>query len=256
MRSEHNISVSSIQWSEISLRVSLFPKSDSKTMDLSPRFRTACPAITGIVSCGFAEAQSLDVSQTLKVSDVHWISTGSALSKRCELAVENRNTLYKTEIVQQHRSEGFSSLPPHRCKRGTPPDLQSGQALLKKEGKRSCYRFYCGFQKLELENEYFSSLRRSTPETIGREVVTKPTAQKKLTIKMNNSPSRRVRRNNKNTHLSEFNQEMGQREVLKNRIPDLPQALDFLPLLRGGAQRAEGSGTIANNNKTKHAYET
>jgi hypothetical protein len=113
------------------------------------------------------------------------------------------------------------------------------------------------FQKIQLENEYFSSLRRSTPETIGREVVTRLTAQKKLTIKYNNSPSRRVRSNNKNAHLSVFNQEMGQREVVKNRTQDLPWSANGFPF-RGNVRRTKGWGysAFANNNKTKHAYET
>jgi hypothetical protein len=78
-----------------------------------------------------------------------------------------------------------------------------------------------------------------------------------LTIKYNNSPSRRVRSNNKNAHLSVFNQEMGQREVVKNRTQDLPWSANGFPF-RGNVRRTKGWGysAFANNNKTKHAYET
>jgi len=168
--------------------------------------------------------------------------------------LEGRMT--ERSVTLELDSNGFSSLPPHPSADGFP--------LLKKEGKRSCYRLCCVFQKLELENEHFSSLRRSTPDTIGREVVLKPEARSLrleaflLTTKYNNSPSRRVRSKHKNAHLSVLNQEVGIREPkISAFFHILAMSRNVLPL-GGGVRRQTDRGVWGSTNtlKRKHAYET
>uniref|UniRef100_UPI0032179823 hypothetical protein n=1 Tax=uncultured Draconibacterium sp. TaxID=1573823 RepID=UPI0032179823 len=155
------------------------------------------------------------------------------------------NTIFGEEVVA----------PPHRCKRGTP--------LLNKEGKRSCYESYSVFQNIEPDYVHFSSLEEEGTNEVGEVVYNTGNLQlvtdkPLLTIKYYNSPSWGGASKQKNAHLSALKRK-GAREPIKNSYQHSQYNSNVLPLVRGGVCRlAEGgvAGTVTNNFKQVHAYET